>query len=294
MSVDVSNRGPDFFILGAMKSGTTSLFRYLIQHPLIAPPAHKELHYYDHKCYDEWSLDDYLSQFPKKREGTMSGEATAYYLRHPHTSQWIARDFPDARLIVLLRNPVDRAYSHFQQRLKKNKADRPFLDAIKAEDALVADEWKRACDDETYQCRFAQANSYLSRGRYAEQLETWFARFPRERVHVLFTDDLKANPQQEVRNLIDFLDLPPCGTIDTGFREKTRKYAPMPTEARVWAEEYFSEHNRRLEEILQRQIPWLEQNKSYASVDSHQEPGPVQGMMDAARRFIRIRRNDAA
>ncbi len=283
MDTHVRSRGPNFFILGAMKSGTTSLFRYLVQHPLIEPPVRKELHYYDHKCYKEWSLDDYLNQFPLRSERSISGEATAYYLRHPHAPKWLARDFPDARLIVLLRNPVDRAYSHYQQRLRKRKESRSFLDAIRSEDELVFSEWKRACEDETYQCRFIQANSYLSRGRYADQLELWFGSVVRERMSVLFSDDLQANPGAEVEKLFGFLGLPSCRTIDTSQREKVRDYEPMPAKARVWAENYFRDHNKRLEVLLDREVPWLRQNGFVPVVGRNRRPDRVEGLLESAR-----------
>lgn len=254
--VSETRRGPDFFILGAMKSGTTSLFSYIVQHPDIAEPVKKELHYYDHKIYGDWSLDEYLANFPRRREHELSGEATAYYLRHPHAPGRISRDFPEARLIALLRDPVERAYSHYQQKLSKGREDRSFFEAVRGEEELISADWEKKCEDESHQGRLSQHSSYLARGRYAEQIELWHQHFPKEKLLVMFTAELGDHPQREVQRVFEFLGLPRSCSIDTRVKKKCRDYKPMSNEAREWCESYFAEHNERLESLLGRKLPW--------------------------------------
>ncbi len=107
-----SRRLPDFIILGAQRAGTSSLYYYLSQHPQILPAVRKELHFFDD--HYRRGLGWYRSQFPTRgARGTITGEATPYYLSHPHAPARIQRLLPQARLIVLLRNPVERAISHY-------------------------------------------------------------------------------------------------------------------------------------------------------------------------------------
>lgn len=101
-------RRPDFLIIGATKSGTTSLFHYCCQHPRIAPPRKKELHYYDRHRFGDWSPGDYRACFPDRPADCLSGEATPNYLFHAHIPELVAEDFPDVKLIAILRDPGGR------------------------------------------------------------------------------------------------------------------------------------------------------------------------------------------
>jgi len=250
-----SNR-PDFFVLGAMKCGTTSLYEYLKQHPDIVPAVKKELHYYDHKIYGEWDFGQYLEQFPDKKRHQLSFEGTVYYLRHPHAPKWILRDFPTAKLVALLRNPVNRAYSHYQQKAVKGKEQRSFEESVRGEEEFIKTDWAKTCSDESYQGQLSQAFSYLARGRYAEQLEHWFSYFPSNRFHVMFTEELALDPDKEMKKLFHFLGIPEFRKIDLGFRVKERAYDPMSREIRKWLDNYFEPHNRELENLLGRKLPW--------------------------------------
>ena len=247
--------GPDFLLIGAMKAGTTSLFDYICQHPRILPPEQKELHYYDRTIYDGDTLDDYLRRFPSKAEDQLSGEATPYYLRHPHCPAWIKRDFPDVRLMAILRNPTDRAYSHYNQRFTKGKEHRDFQQIIAEEDDAVRAEWQAVCDDPELAPRVSKQNSYLSRSRYAEQLEAWFECFPREQMLVLFSEELSAQPEQEMKRVFDHLGIDSV-SVDTAQRRNVRKYDPMPAETRALLDSYFAQDRARLADMLGITLPW--------------------------------------
>ena len=117
-------RLPDFVIIGAQRCGTSSLYSYLIEHPQIAPATRKELHYFDlnYAAGDEW----YRSQFPQFPDTpfdgrlTVTGEASPYYLFHPMAAERCASVVPDAKLIVMVRDPVERAYSHYHHERARN------------------------------------------------------------------------------------------------------------------------------------------------------------------------------
>ena len=122
---------PDFLLLGAQKAGSTSLYVHLMQHPQIIGVARKELHFFDYKsALGSWW---YRTNFPTKAEmaqrsaalgkPVLTGEASPYYLFHPHAARRIARLLPDVKLIALLRNPVDRAFSHYHHEVRGGSRD---------------------------------------------------------------------------------------------------------------------------------------------------------------------------
>ena len=155
----------------------------------------------------------------------------------------------------MLRNPVDRAYSHYFQKFRKGKETRSLLEVVQGEDEFVKEEWVKAKSEPEYRSRKIQGRSLLSRGRYAEQLENWFEHFPRDRFHILFSENLIQNGEKELLKIFNFLDLP-SHKVDVSELKNKKDYAPMPEEAREWLVEYFREPNRRLEKLLGLSLPW--------------------------------------
>ena len=247
--------GPDFLLIGAMKSGTTSLFNYICQHPAVLRPKSKELHYYDNRRYGTWTLEDYLEQFPEKPQGFITGEATPFYLRHKHAPEWVANDFPDVKLIAVLRNPVERAYSHYQQRFRKGKEGKEFLEVLKIEDETMADALLVDIKDPVYKAKFPDSYSYLSRGLYCEQLTNWEKRFPKDRFHVLITEDLLASAKDELAKIFVHLQLTPTD-VHNKVEVNTSDYPQMPNSARQWLENYYDQPNAELSKHLGRKLPW--------------------------------------
>ena len=147
----VGGRLPDFVIIGAMKSGTTSLYNFVIKHPTIAPAFAKELHYFSiwYKFGELW----YRSNFPtnlsrhyfykKTNQKLLSGEASPTYLFYPTVPSRMKEILPDVKLIVILRNPVDRAYSHYHHMLRRNNESLSFEKAIESEKERCAGERER-------------------------------------------------------------------------------------------------------------------------------------------------------
>ncbi|MEA3445693.1 MAG: sulfotransferase domain-containing protein, partial [Bacteroidota bacterium] len=193
---------PDFIIIGAQKCGTTSLFAYLKQHSEIDLPEEKEIHYFDNK-YDK-GIEWYKSQFPDN-SGKISGEATPYYLFHPHVKERIFKHCPNTKLIVMLRNSTDRAYSHFV--MEKNRNNEPLLtfeDAIVAEPIRLEKEQNKINNDPKYCSKIHQRFSYLSRGKYYSQITEWLKYFPLERFLFIKSERFFMNPEKELHRVFYF------------------------------------------------------------------------------------------
>ncbi|HEY9295730.1 MAG TPA: sulfotransferase domain-containing protein, partial [Phormidium sp.] len=162
---------PDFIIIGAQKCGTTSLYEYLIQHPQILAASKKEVHFFDLNFAK--GVDWYRQQFKPVSQKSITGEASPYYIFHPLVPQRIYQLFPQVKLIVLLRNPVERAISHYYHEVRLGFEDLGLEDAIAQEPARLEGETAKILADETYYSYNHQHYTYLSRGVYVEQLNNW-------------------------------------------------------------------------------------------------------------------------
>lgn len=243
---------PDFLILGAQKAGTTALYAYLRWHPDITGPSFKEVSFFDrHYAHGErW----YRAHFPVRRR-TLVGEASPSYLFHPQAPERVARMLPNARLIALLRNPAERALSHYQHEVALGREPLSFEDAIDQEDERMGGELERMLRDPSYFSRAWWNFTYVARGRYAEQLERWFASFPREQLLVLLTDELAADTAGTYRRVLGFLGAE-AHDLDSYPRIFDRDYADMDPATRAQLDELFAEPNRRLAALLRRTLPW--------------------------------------
>ena len=250
---------PDFVVIGAQKCGTTSLYHLLSQHPLVEPAAAKELRFFDN-LFEE-GVEWYRSCFPKPRlkdgRKTITGEGTPYYLFHPHAARRMAEVVPQARLIALLRNPVDRAFSHYQMMVRRGFERLGFEEAIASEEARLRGEKEKLLEDEHYDSLEHQHFSYLSRGIYVDQLLRWTEFFDRAQLLVLKSEELSERPVDTFRHVFDFLDLPDWKPETWEVRKKGGKYnQKMDPATRRRLEEYFEPHNRRLYEFLGRDLGW--------------------------------------
>jgi hypothetical protein len=246
-------QAPDFLILGAAKAGTTSLHHYLSEHPRAKPPVIKEIHYFDHAYRRGWNW--YLAHFPQKTAGGIAGEATPYYLLHPLAPQRVASDLPQVRLIVLLRNPIDRAVSHHNHELVDGYEDLSLEDAVEREEERLRGEEDRITADPRYKSFSHQHHSYLARGRYAEQLERWFQHFDRDRLLVLGAEELFEEPKSCIEKAQRFLGLEPMLPPDLSPRND-RSYSLPDAALRKRLQAYFEPHNHQLYRLVGRDFDW--------------------------------------
>ncbi|MGH9919427.1 MAG: sulfotransferase domain-containing protein [Nitrososphaerales archaeon] len=239
------HRLPEFLIIGAQKAGTTSLYEYLVDNPAIRPASQKELHYFT----SNWSNGAgwYRRQFPIRRRRTLSGEATPWMLFHPLAPGRVSEVMGDCRFIVLVRNPVDRAYSHYwHERRRGTEVLKTFEEAIDAEPDRLRD------PDERIQQQF----SYLARGRYAEQLERWFDHFRRESFLVLDSADLFARPVETTARVETWFGVDPFEPTNIRPRNTGAARPPLSQATRQGLEDYYKEHNERLFALLDRRFDW--------------------------------------
>jgi hypothetical protein len=244
---------PDFLILGAQKAGTTALYAYLRWHPEITGPSFKEVSFFDrHYAKGErW----YRAHMPVRRRRSLVGEASPSYLFHPLAPQRIAGMLPDARLIAILRNPVDRAFSHYQHEVALGREPLSFEDAVDREGERMRGELERMLRDPSYFSVAWWNYTYLARGRYAEQLERWFASFPREQLLVLFTEELAADTAATYRRVLEFLGVG-ARDLESYPRIFDRDYPDMSPVTRARLEQDFEEANHRVASLLGRDPPW--------------------------------------
>jgi intracellular sulfur oxidation DsrE/DsrF family protein len=253
---------PDFVVIGGQKGGTTSLYHLLTQHPYVEPAASKELHFFD--IVFELGIKWYRGCFPVPRweDGwrTITGEATPYYLFHPRVPERMAQVVPQARLIALLRNPIDRAYSHHHQEVTKGSETLGFEEAIEAEEARLGDKGEEALEDERYASVGHQWFSYLSRGIYVDQLLRWSEFFRKEQMLVLKSEDFFESPKETLGLVLDFLGLPEWEFETLEIVPKRRNAGDyeqkMDPSTRRKLEEYFEPHNKRLYKFLGRDFGW--------------------------------------
>jgi len=244
---------PDFLVIGAQKAGTTTLYAYLRWHPSIGGPFWKEVSFFDR----HWARGEawYRGQFPLHRDGVLVGEASPSYVFHPLAPQRVYSVVPDTKLIVLLREPGDRAYSQYQHEVALGRERLSFEEALAAEDERLQGEVQRLSADPRAFSREWWDHTYAARGLYAEQLERWLELFPGEQVLVLTTEEFGARPEETYASVLSFLGAPPH-SLDQYPRVFDRDYPPMNEETRRALTERFAEPNRRLERLLGRPLPW--------------------------------------
>jgi Sulfotransferase domain len=251
---------PDFLVIGAQKCGTTFLYQLLTQHPHVKPAFHKEVHYFDLNF--RRGVNWYRSHFPlqvRKNRNYTTGESSPYYLFHPHAARRAKALLPEAKLIVLLRNPVDRAYSHYQHQLKRLMAEGRkaymFEEAIEREKRILPIEVKKMLQDEYYVSLVHRNFSYLSRGIYVDQLLAWAKFFDRSQMLVVKSEDMWKSTLDSLRRVQAFLELP-YWEPKTYKPIYTGEYTDMDPAIRRQLNEYYQPHNRRLCEFLGVDLGW--------------------------------------
>lgn len=258
---------PDFLVIGTKRGGTTSLWRYLIQHPLVPRlfPAWntKTSHYFE----DNWSRGEawYRSHFPtvrqraalERRHGGPSkvGEAAPLYMFHPLAAGRVAELMPRARMIVLLRDPVQRAYSHWKERRTEGREPLDFAAALAAEESRTAGERERLIADPGYVSEVFDWYSYRARGRYLEHLEPWLTRFDRSQLLFVASETLYREPAATYGRILNFIGLPPheLPAYDV-FNDRPSK--GMDETIRAELADYYKPHNAALEERLGMTFNW--------------------------------------
>jgi hypothetical protein len=263
------NRLPTYIIAGAMRSGTTALNSYLREHPDVAVSSTKEVHFFD-SFYDR-GVEWYREQFPHSESARAVGEATPNYMFSTTALDRIKETLPDVKLVVMLRNPIDRAYSHYWHDKARGKTEGDFGENV-----------KREMDGD-------QGLNYIARGRYRAQIEHILERFPPTALHVEVFEDMVDRPDDlyasvcrfigvdhsfrpeslgaPVNNFVEFRSLAlrhasqklPGRLRDVIGRLNTKRkesYPPMPARLRNRLADEFAIANQGLEELIGRSLSW--------------------------------------
>ncbi len=258
---------PGFLIVGTQRGGTTSLYRALSQHPLVAKPLwHKGIHYFDlHYDRGPGSLP---AHFPPAAAGRETGaarwltfESSPYYMLHPLAGARIGRDLPDVKLLALVRDPVERAYSAHAHEIARGYESEPFERALELEPERLAGEVERMTADPGYRSHSLQHQSYIHRGQYADQLERLEALVGRDRLHVIDSGDFFGDPAPVYDRVVEFLGLPDMGRPEFD-RHNARPRGEMADDLRLRLDEHFRLYDARLERWLGGAPSWRRQERS--------------------------------
>jgi hypothetical protein len=255
---------PDFVIIGGQKCGTSALYNYLIKHPDVVPARRKETHFFDTRKHELGHMF-YRASFPIRANlrrtvedngRHITGESTPGYLFFPHVPTRMRAVVPHVKLVVLLRNPVDRAYSHYHHKVRIGEETISFEEAVDREEERLAGEMERALADPRYYSFNLDHYSYLRRGIYVEQLKAWRRFFPEEQFLILRSEDLYEDASAVVERTLRFLGLPPA-SMEGYARYNAGGYeVDMDPALRRRLVEYFRPHNLRLYEYLGRDFGW--------------------------------------
>jgi hypothetical protein len=255
---------PDYLIIGAARAGTTSLHAQIEQHPDVLPSRRQEVHFFDSPRYLN-GANYYRLYFPSRiqvrlqalRRGLRprTGESSPYALFHPHAAERVRELLPNARLIVLLRDPVERAHSDWAMRRRRGAEPLSFEDAIAEEERISGEELERMAADPTYESPRLRQYAYLARGVYADQLPRWLAAFPREQLLIIESEAYRRDVPRTLDRVWAHLGVRPMALADYPSRNRG-EYEPMADPTRDRLRALFAPHNERLYALLGERYDW--------------------------------------
>lgn len=255
---------PIFLMIGAQRCGTTSLFRAIAAHPQVVQASfHKGVNYFDLNYYrgSDWYRGHFpVAEIARRRTAGYGDpaafEASGYYLYHPFAMERIARDLPEVKLIVMLRDPVERAFSAYKHEYARGFEWETFERALELEDDRLIGEIERMRADPSYESFSHRHHSYRHRGQYAEQLERVFTHFARSQVHIIESEAFFAKPAAEYQYLLEFLGLRPFEPASFD-QHNARPGSPMAADTRRILEQHYQPHDERLTNLLGRSPQWV-------------------------------------
>ena len=244
---------PDFIIIGVQKCGTTSLYEYMTKHPEIKAAITKQPHYFDANY--EKNLVWYKAHFPTKikkifntkilKKQLLTGEASTDYINHPLVPKRIKNIIPNVKIIIILRDPVKRTYSHYQMNKKIGIENQPIMQALKNDLNQFEEREKEVLEKDIFYSDYFKRFQYLGRGEYARQIKKWEEFFPKNQILILKLEDLEKDPQKVLNDIFKFLKLNEK-KIEKFTKINVGKYEKMEEGVKKFLEEYFESHNKEL------------------------------------------------
>ena len=232
----------DFILAGAQKSGTTALHYFLSRHPKITMGDQQEIHFFDNDALFVSGVDyeQLHKHYPPLAPSTMAGDCTPSYIYHEPAAERIWRYNPKIKLLILLRNPIDRAFAHWNMQRFRGREPLDFFDAVREEKTRIAG----APPPEVR--RFA----YVDRGFYGEQVARLFKFFPRKQIKAVKFEAFRDKQPETLTSIFSFLGLEPSRSV----RSKDRNVVPyereMNGEEKVFLFNLFAEDIAKVEQLL--------------------------------------------
>jgi len=257
-----SARGlPNFIIIGAQKSGTTSLFAYLCQHPQLLPPFKKEVHFFDgglspHEDSFKKGKPWYYAHFPLRNRiaaDQKTFEASPLYIFNPLAPQRIADLIPEVKIITLLRNPTERAISHYFHERRKGKEPLTIYEAFQEEERRL----EPVIKDGDHKNRVFIHQSYKTRGLYKEQLERYFRYFSKEQILVIPSEEFFAKPDMCLKRVFEFVGVDPEYRVSNLMpRNVANNKSEVTPSVSEYLDSFFEPHNQALYEMVGVDYGW--------------------------------------
>jgi len=258
---------PDFIIIGVGRAGTTALYSYLIQHPSIVAASTDnnesvaDLHFFEYMISN--NIQWYKSHFPilfskskNQKNSFITGEYTSTYIYHPDVPKRIFNLLPKIKLIVILRNPIDKAYSTYQQQFRFGEYTTSFEDTVNAEFRRInLNKDFPELNSNNYDFENFVAQNIIRHGIYADYLETWLKIFDRKQILILNSEDLKNSTKETLHRVFHFLNVSNYDIANTS-QVNVGKYSPINKITRKKLIEFFKPHNQRLNKLLDTEFDW--------------------------------------
>lgn len=248
---------PDFIIAGVQKGGTTFLYQEMLRHPEVRGSLTKEVHFFDEN-FDK-GIDWYSGMFPRSRSGEkiLRGEASPEYIFHPGAVRRIADTLPDTLLIVILRDPVQRALSQYKHERRLGfEYCATFEEALALEDSRVGDEFEMLSNGSMARSFAVSHFAYTRRGLYAEQLERATKLIGRERLLVLVSEDMFVDPSGTTSRALEFVGATPHVINRVGQNDMAFESESMDEDTKSMLTQRFAAPNAELADFLGRELPW--------------------------------------
>lgn len=257
---------PSFLICGGQRCGTTSLYRALAAHPVVLKAVwHKGVHYFDTGYHHSFAW--YRGHFPLRHNAVrieaehgvpaLSFESSPYYLYHPHAAARIARDLPGVKIIVLVRDPIERAYSHHAHEVARGfEPERDFARALELEPPRLHGQHERLLANPFAYSFAHQHFAYRARGEYSSYLDAMASCVGRERILVLESEQFFTDPKPAYDTALDFLGLPHLGYPDFERHNARPRADAMSSRLRIELSAHFAAHDAALASWLSRTPSW--------------------------------------
>lgn len=245
---------PKVLIIGAQKAGTTTLHLELMKHPNIVAPLFKESHFFERPDNQKKGLNWYKAIFPKIIDDRLTIDSTPM-MYHESTPELTAKILPNVKLIMLLRDPVNRGFSHYLHNVARNREKLSFAEAIAMEPQRIS-HTETDLEVESQVTHDYRAFSYVERGKYDVQIERWRQFFPEENLKILIFEEFVSNPEEQINNVYEWLGLKKIEFKLQKVRNQKLINAKLDLGLERELRKKLASSVHRLEKLLGRTLPW--------------------------------------